>query len=293
MCLLYLFVNPKPKADEYLLVVANVRDEFFGRPTSGCHFWDGNPDIVGPMDQAEGRAGGTWLGMNVSGKLASLLNIIRPLDEISGSKLPRGHLVVKYLEGRQDGINYLRDLQRRADAFDRFLLVTVDISPATQGVQASCYTNAEDSVPVQLKPGYHVFGNSDPRRPWRKVTETRHLFASVVRDYLKTSKKQRLVDELLRMMEDTTERYPDEQLMKDAEGRSQESLRKLSSVFVRVEEECYGSRTHSVILVDARGSVDYVERTLQQPINLEPKQAWVTTRLQFGITEPSTLISRL
>lgn len=47
MCLLYLFVNPKPKPDEYLLVLANVRDEFFGRPTSGCHIWERNPQLVG------------------------------------------------------------------------------------------------------------------------------------------------------------------------------------------------------------------------------------------------------
>lgn len=36
--------------------------------------------------------------------------------------------------------------------------------------------------------------------------------------------------------------FPDDQLLKDAEGRSEESLRGLSSVFVRVEEEYYGSR---------------------------------------------------
>ncbi|KAG0414089.1 hypothetical protein HPB47_008762, partial [Ixodes persulcatus] len=47
MCLLYLFVNPQPKPDEYLLVLANVRDEFFGRPTSGCHVWERNPQLVG------------------------------------------------------------------------------------------------------------------------------------------------------------------------------------------------------------------------------------------------------
>lgn len=47
MCLLYLFVNPHPKPDEYLLVLASVRDEFFGRPTSGVHIWENNPQIVG------------------------------------------------------------------------------------------------------------------------------------------------------------------------------------------------------------------------------------------------------
>ncbi|CAN8011108.1 unnamed protein product, partial [Ixodes pacificus] len=64
-----------------------------------------------------------------------------------------GHLVVKYLEGQHDGASYLRDLSRRADDFDRFLLVTLDIRPSRQDIEATCYTNALDAPPVSLKPG--------------------------------------------------------------------------------------------------------------------------------------------
>ncbi|KAH7962817.1 hypothetical protein HPB52_018070 [Rhipicephalus sanguineus] len=262
MCLLYLFVNPHPKPDEYLLVLASVRDEFFGRPTSGVHIWENNPQIVGPMDLEEGKVGGTWLGMNITGKVASLLNIIQPLDEITGDeKLPRGHLAVRYLEGGQDGMNYLRDLRRKASDYDRFLLVTLDVS--------------------------------NPLRPWRKVVESRAQFGDIVQRQGKAGRKQALVDELIAMMNNSTEYFPDDQLLKDAEGRSEESLRSLSSVFVRVEDEYYGSRTHTVILVDARGCVDYIERTMQQPIDLNGNEPWVTTRLQFGIQEPGSLVSRL
>lgn len=51
------------------------------------------------MDLEEGKTGGTWLGMNVTGKVASLLNIIQPLDEITGDqeeKLPRGESAPTY-----------------------------------------------------------------------------------------------------------------------------------------------------------------------------------------------------
>ncbi|XP_075535985.1 transport and Golgi organization protein 2 homolog isoform X1 [Dermacentor variabilis] len=294
MCLLYLFVNPHPKPDEYLLVLASVRDEFFGRPTSGVHIWENNPQIVGPMDLEEGKVGGTWLGMNTSGKVASLLNIIQPLDEITGDeKLPRGHLAVRYLEGAQDGMSYLRDLRRKASDYNRFLLVTLDVSPSRQDIQACCYTNALDSPPVHLKPGFHAFGNSNPLRPWRKVVESRAQFGDIVQRQGKVGRKQALLDELIAMMSNSTEYFPDDQLLKDAEGRSEESLRSLSSVFVRVEDEYYGSRTHSVILVDSRGCVDYTERTMQQPIDLNGNEPWVTTRLQFGIQEPGSLVSRL
>ncbi|KAL3210961.1 hypothetical protein MRX96_036791 [Rhipicephalus microplus] len=286
MCLLYLFVNPHPKPDEYLLVLASVRDEFFGRPTSGVHIWENNPQIVGPMDLEEGK----------------------PLDEITGDeKLPRGHLAVRYLEGGQDGMSYLRDLRRKASDYDRFLLVTLDVRfvlqratlasklqlPSRQDIQACCYTNALDSPPIHLKPGFHAFGNSNPLRPWRKVVESRAQFGDIVQRQGKAGRKQALVDELIAMMNNSTEYFPDDQLLKDAEGRSEESLRSLSSVFVRVEDEYYGSRTHTVILVDARGCVDYIERTMQQPIDLNGNEPWVTTRLQFGIQEPGSLVSRL
>lgn len=51
------------------------------------------------MDLEEGKVGGTWLGMNTSGKVASLLNIIQPLDEITGDeKLPRGDTSLDFSE---------------------------------------------------------------------------------------------------------------------------------------------------------------------------------------------------
>lgn len=60
-----------------------------------------------------------------------------------------------------------------------------------------------------------------------------------------------------------------------------------------VDISCFVGRTHSVILVDSMGSVDYIERTMQQPIDLSENEPWVTTRLQFGIQETGSLVSHL
>ncbi len=47
MCMLFIFTNPNPRDDEYCLIVASIRDEFFQRPSRQCHFWEHNPNIVG------------------------------------------------------------------------------------------------------------------------------------------------------------------------------------------------------------------------------------------------------
>ncbi len=47
MCMLFIFTNPNPRNDEYCLIVASIRDEFFQRPSRQCHFWEQNPHIVG------------------------------------------------------------------------------------------------------------------------------------------------------------------------------------------------------------------------------------------------------
>ena len=56
-------------------------------------------------------------------------------------------------------------------------------------------------------------------------------------------------------------------------------------------------RTHTVILVDGRGRVDYVECTMKEPIDIPATDSaeWVTTRMQFTINEqPSArIVSRL
>lgn len=47
MCLLFFEVNQEPGPDEYQLVLASVRDEYYSRPTMVADFWSEHPSVIG------------------------------------------------------------------------------------------------------------------------------------------------------------------------------------------------------------------------------------------------------
>lgn len=48
------------------------------------------------MDFAQGREGGTWLAMNTNGKVAALLNVLRPRVYEVEKRRPRGKSLCFY-----------------------------------------------------------------------------------------------------------------------------------------------------------------------------------------------------
>ncbi|KAF8792554.1 Transport and Golgi organization protein 2 like protein [Argiope bruennichi] len=242
MCMLFLYVNPNPGANGFYLILANTRDEFFYRPSRVGHFWEHNPNIIGGMDFEEGKQGGTWLAMNTSGQVATLLNLMRPLSDMDGTKKDRGFLAVKFLESGIDGVNYLQRLRREADMYQSFLLVTIDVKPMMGDVTAAYYTNDGDEGPVILKKGVHVFGNSSPSQPWKKVNAAKQMFEEVISRQPNSSQKEELLSDIFRVLRNDTLHYPDEQLDRDTEGRPEEYVKQLSAIFIKPEQGIYGSR---------------------------------------------------
>lgn len=52
----------------------------------------------------------------------------------------------------------------------------------------------------------------------------------------------------------------------------------LSAIFVRVPAEFYGSRTHTVILIDQNNKMDLYEQTMT---SLDPDGEWLKTHLKY------------
>lgn len=68
---------------------------------------------------------------------------------------------------------------------------------------------------------------------------------------------------------------PDPELQR----RAPEGFQYLSSVFVKVEAVGYGTRTHTIILVDKEWNVEFIESTMQEPIDVQnPK--WNTQTIK-------------
>ena len=68
MCLILTALDSHP---DYSLVVAANRDEFYDRPTAAAAFWPEHPTILGGRDL---KAGGTWLGIDRTGRFAAVTN---------------------------------------------------------------------------------------------------------------------------------------------------------------------------------------------------------------------------
>lgn len=80
------------------------RDEYLTRPTSDAHFHDFNHDSSGERGPTSGqilsgidlRGGGTWLGLNRSGRLAVLYVSSPPFQETSSHRCLRTNITEPY-----------------------------------------------------------------------------------------------------------------------------------------------------------------------------------------------------
>ena len=68
MCLIAFALDTHPR---YRLVLAANRDEYFRRPTAAGAFWEDAPQLLAGRDL---EAGGTWLGVTTTGRIAAITN---------------------------------------------------------------------------------------------------------------------------------------------------------------------------------------------------------------------------
>ncbi|HNV54769.1 MAG TPA: NRDE family protein, partial [Pseudomonadales bacterium] len=110
MCLILLAHR---YSDEFPLVVAANRDEFYARPTAGARFWDDTPTLLAGRDL---REGGTWLGITCSGRFAAVTNY-RGSERRSRS---RGQLTRDFLTSSIDPLAYLAQIHRDRELYAGF-----------------------------------------------------------------------------------------------------------------------------------------------------------------------------
>jgi len=102
MCILFWALEHP----DYALILCTNRDEYLERPTQNAHFHSFEHEVgvyhghQHPQTVLSGRdetAGGSWLGLNRSGRVALLTNITEPPSSSKQVYSSRGHLVSAYL----------------------------------------------------------------------------------------------------------------------------------------------------------------------------------------------------
>ncbi len=155
MCLIAW--NWQPDSPNPLLLIAN-RDEYYARPTLPLHWWQDAPILAG----RDLQAGGTWLGISRTGRLAALTNHRDPAN-VRIDTPSRGELVSAFLQTKACASDYLTGLADCATNYNPFNLLVFDGSELL-GMES------RHARVVTLQPGIGAVSNADFLTPWPKLT---------------------------------------------------------------------------------------------------------------------------
>lgn len=128
MCILFFYLNESAQSNEYKLILASNRDEYYARPAAIAARWHEDEHVIGGRDMEPGREGGTWLAISAKKgifKFGALLNITgEPKD---AHALPRGNIVVDYVSGDRSNGSYCQHLIDSGKKYNTFSLATIEI----------------------------------------------------------------------------------------------------------------------------------------------------------------------
>jgi len=278
MCITFLMLNANAGPDQWQLVLINNRDEEYDRPASKAAWKDG---VLAGRDV---KSGGTWLAFEETGRVGVLMNILEPPEKTPPDPLTRGPLVVNFVsDSHYSPLGYAATLGK-AEAYPGFAMLLLEkTQEENEKWKAAYYSNRFDSEVEVLPPGVYGFGNCPRNRPFLKVQRGLQRFQTTVLKYLLTtdSDKWQFVEDLVGVLCDKTTCFPDAQLQSQSPHRSRELQEKLSSCFVEFPSQYkYGTRTHTVILIDGMNNVTHIERTMDENDFNAP---WIETKHEFQL----------
>jgi len=225
MCLAVFAQNVSP--DWPLIIVAN-RDELQTRPTEAAAPWHDAPHLLAGRDL---QAGGTWLGLTNSGRIALLTNY-RETGTRDLQAPSRGHLAESYLRQEQSAQEYLQAIEQQNISYNGFNLLAGD----TTGLWY--YSNRIATGPYKVPDGITGVSNATLNTPWPKLLRTQRR----VLEHLNET-KQPVIANLFEIFQDTT-RAAEHELPDTGVGLDREKL--LGSPFIKNER--YGTRCTTIIL---------------------------------------------
>lgn len=256
MCILFIYRNPDADAESYRLILAANRDEFFKRPALPAHYWEQYPTCLGGTDMEPGKEGGTWFALTTKGKAGVILNLTNQSSMAGTPKKGRGTLINNYIISKNSAKSYLQNLHREnqlTQSYNPYSLILIDLYNADVH-----YLN---SSPRSVGPVIYRnttalgFGNSEIECPYKKVEVGKEQFLNIVRD-IKITQQDNLIENIMQLLKSKERHLPDSELQK----RSPKAFKDLSSIFVSIGD--YGTRTHTILMVDGSNQITFVEETL-------------------------------
>lgn len=263
MCILFIYRNPDADIRSYRLIIASNRDEAYKRPASSAHYWEKHPECLGGTDMEPGKEGGTWLALSIKGKAAVILNLNEGVT--NSPRKGRGHLISNFITSDDSIESYLSKLHKEnvnGQPYNPYCLVLLNLNNADIHYLSSC---TKSTGPEICNSDVIGIGNSGLNHPYKKVEAGKEEFKHIVQN-VDTSKQDDLIEKLIHFLKSRKRYLPDDELQKRCPIRYEN----LSSIFVSGKE--YGTRTHSILLIDGSNHVTFVEETLMPDLTWKRQQ---------------------
>jgi uncharacterized protein with NRDE domain len=236
MCLI-VFANNV--LEDYKLIFAANRDEFYNRPSEQAEFWKEYPDLLAGKDL---QAGGTWMGITKQGRFAAITNF-RDLKNHRNDAPSRGNLTLDFLVNDIHPEDYYNSLKSELENFNGFNLIlgTVD--------ELYYFSNKTENL-NKLEPGIYGISNALLDTSWPKVDKSKRQLQHLI------EQKNIHPWEILNLLDDTS-LARDEDLPDTGVGIELERI--LSPIFIKSEN--YGTRSSTIFTVDNHNNARFVEKT--------------------------------
>lgn len=286
MCVIFFYVNSNPTPGGYKLILASNRDEYFARDTQDAAKWANAEHVYGGIDLEPGREGGTWLAIGGHGgvfKIGALLNLTgepKPRNAVG-----RGMIVSNFVSSTDDCNikTYNAELLADCTKYSAFNFVSIEIGDSKRPAAITLLSNSPPSLEHFADGKCYGFGNSLDAVPFQKVIHGRQRFQNIVENFNKKlsnvplenvqNLQNELVTNLKNLLKCKQKFWPDAELKRRGPNWGEH----LSALNVNVPLADYGSRTHTVILIDEHNKMHFYEETMA---GLNPEGEWRQTHIE-------------
>lgn len=258
MCLIVW--NWQPHGDTPLVLLSN-RDEFRAREALPMHWWtsQGAPAATDILAGKDLQAGGTWLGISGSGRLAAITNFRSGIPPRADAR-SRGELVTGFLHGTLAAADYVHALQPHCAAYNPFNLLVFD------GERLMGLESRHGRI-VALKPGWGGVSNGDFNAPWPKLVRLQQQAQALPN----TADRATWHDHALQLLQNRTVAAPE-----DLPQTGIPSVRELELSPIFIDLPNYGTRASSVVTLGKH--IHCTEQVYANSGAAIPPQRWVFDR---------------
>lgn len=241
MCLILFAINAHPN---YPLIVAANRDEFHDRPTAPAHYWEDHPEVLAGRDLS---AGGSWMAVTRQGRFAAVTNVREPPQATRPDQLSRGKLVSDFVMGQDSAEDYLQHRLCEADRYTGFNLIVGERDQLWYGTNRN---DASHAGPHQISAGVHALSNAALDSAWPKADSGKAELTQLIAE-------ENISPAACHALLTSQTHAPDSELPETGVGLEMERV--LSSRFIKAPAIGYGTRSSTVLLLDAGGLVTFNE----------------------------------